>query len=269
MSKAPSNTNESLPEQAGPHRRNVLRGGLSLIALLVTQAIQGRRGFAQTQEPAAALPSPVIGVGVIGIPIKKDLVADFGGSLDAWSAWFNGTDAPITLTIPAGSYSTTGYIAGKGRQCVIEGAGADVVNLTVGSMFGSPGPPSNMMPGYGYPRFADANIGDTSITLLNPRDLANEPGLFVGQWVVLMCLDLQGYGYPQNNYFTEYQQITDINTETGVISFAPSTLRHKYVAHYPSWTKLRQPVRAGRRWVAHHPSDGRRPSNSTKQVVGL
>jgi hypothetical protein len=76
------------------------------------------------------------------------------------------------------------------------------------------------------------NINQIFVTLSN---LADVPKFRVGQWVLMMALDVQGAAsYPPNNHYFEYKQITSINTGTGQIFFNQRT-RNPYKSTYPTY----------------------------------
>src|SRR5262245_36159048 len=100
-------------------------------------------------------------------PIEKDLVADFGGSLNAWNAWLTSTQVGtrVTLTIPAGTWVGNRFswpnTADGPRFVIIEGAGADVTSVKVEMLFTATGSQENGP----WPRIASARIGDTTVAL--------------------------------------------------------------------------------------------------------
>ena len=176
-------------------------------------------------------------------PIEKDLVADFGGSLPAWNAYFATTTGLVRLAIPPGTYGTFAQgeaIAVGGKSAIIDGAGAAVTHLQIGQTFALSENGAPAARGPQWPSFATAHIGDTSITLLDldAHHLGpwrEERFTGPGQWVVLMCFDMMGYGYPQNNYYFEINRIVDLDRKTGVCTLE-YPLRHEYVDHYPTWS---------------------------------
>jgi hypothetical protein len=115
--------------------------------------------------------------------------------------------------------------------------------------------PTNSYPsadGPKWPSFATGHIGDTQITMTDfaaCRTGKYSYNRFVGagQCCVLMCLDMMGYGFPQNNYYMEHNKITSLDEQTGVAQLE-SPLRHEYVEHYPTWSvgDFFQPDQGGR-----------------------
>lgn len=169
---------------------------------------------------------------------------DGTGSVFLWGMRVRRSDAPyrpgsvVKLTIPAGSfgaYASGNAIADGGSgKVVVVGAGVANTFVQVGNIFptnysGTPG--VSRTGDVPWPRFETALAGASSITL---SDLADVDEFDVGMWVELVCLDMQAFGYPLNNYFFEFRQITAIDTDTGEITF-DDVLHHDYKDTYPFW----------------------------------
>jgi len=72
-----------------------------------------------------------------------------------------------------------------------------------------------------------ANIGDSSVTLLNPSDAAN---FAVGRWVCVCGLELQHGGFPPNFQFYEMRRITNI---VGSVITLSAPLANQYLSTWP------------------------------------
>ena len=199
-------------------------------------------------------------------PIEKDLVADFGGSLPAWNAYLAANNGPLTLTIPAGTYgnfATGDYLAsGAKANTTIVGAGAASTHMQIARLFNAGSNATPSADGPKWPSFATAHKGDTQITLTDFAACRTGKYGFnrftgSGQWCCLMCFDMMGWGYPQNNYYVEFNKIVDLNETTGVVQLA-YPLRHDYIDHYPTWS-------VGD-WF--HPDEGGRPTIMTYSQNG-
>lgn len=165
--------------------------------------------------------------------IKTDFGAVGDGVTDDSAAFNNFQTAaqaltvPVYLLIPPGIYNNpsahTFWIGID--DLTITGYGATIYYFTRGgAIYQSP-------VGVHSARIQATNIGDRSVTLLNPA----QTSIFtVGSWVVVCSLEMQGsYGYPPNWNQFEFQQITAINAGTGVISFA-GWLRYAHLTNFPA-----------------------------------
>lgn len=172
--------------------------------------------------------------------ITKNIVTDYGavvGSGDDGQAFVDfrtfaqAQNEPIVLTIPAGTYDTypgppTGRAFADIDDLTVEATGAVLDYMWFGGQGIRESPDFSA-------RVATVVKGAMAVTLLTPADHAR---FTVGGWVLLTALDLQGApSVPVNPYYFEYNQITAINTETGVLDLATPATQH-YRASFPLYS---------------------------------
>jgi hypothetical protein len=73
--------------------------------------------------------------------------------------------------------------------------------------------------------------GSTSVTLTNP---AQASSFTANTFAYLSGVDLEGFGFPPNNYVWEYVFITNVNAGTGVITFQQPT-QFSYESTWPTY----------------------------------
>ena len=207
----------------------------------ITSASQNSFGgntSGDTAPPTASPPPPTV--------VAKNIVTEFGARCDgvandndaftAFNTWGRAQTLPIVLTIPSGSVcmfsNTTGssnWLARGLKNLLVIGYGATISdNNGTGNGF--------FLAGFGVfgdnlhsSRVATVAEGATTVTLNNPSESAR---FKVGNWALMAGLDMMGYGYPPNAAFFEYVQITAINSDTGVITFA-APLKNSYESTWP------------------------------------
>src|SRR5215469_7361384 len=135
--------------------------------------------------------------------------------------------ATDTLTIPAGT-----YLISAGNQSLFDGISNLTVNATGATLTGGI---FDICPGGMHQdnthqaRTQQANAGSNSVTLITP----SQTSLFtVGQWALMTGLDMQGAGFPTNQFYFDYVLVSAINAGTGVITFT-NTLTHTYLTTWP------------------------------------
>jgi hypothetical protein len=183
--------------------------------------------------------------------VVKNIVTDFGATCNgarndnaaftAFNSWAKTWQArnygQIELDIPSGSVcmftnssKTQGNWFARGiKNLLVVGYGATLSdNNGNGNGF--------FLGGFGQfgdnahsARLATVAAGANTVTLLTPTQTST---FRVGNWVLITGLDMMGYGYPTNPAFFEYVQITAINPNTGVITFA-APLRDGYKSTWP------------------------------------
>lgn len=91
-------------------------------------------------------------------------------------------------------------------------------------------------------RIETASAGAKQITLTSPSLAAGYISRFpVGKWLMLGGLDTQGlwkaaYGFPPNQTFFEWRQVTAVDTVTGVITL-DRPLRNTYLSTWPNYNQ--------------------------------
>jgi len=170
-----------------------------------------------------------------------NIQADFGaigGNSVGDAAKFTSFDAayraaypiPVSLTIPAGSYSTwsgvgqagdNSWLAGKGTL-VVNGNGAIVKGIWLGGL-------GQTMNSTAAALFATVAAGASAITLVNLGDYTKFP---VCRWVLLQGIGLQSSGGPSNPFYFEYVKVLSVNSSTGVITFT-TPLVNSYKSTWP------------------------------------
>lgn len=165
-----------------------------------------------------------------------NIVNDFGavpsdGNSDVtafnnFNTWAIAQTLPVVLTVPAGTYVTP---ATPNWQLGIKSL---TINGT-GSVFNDP----FFIGGYGtYQDCTNHRAAiDTvaaGVQSVKLKTLSEYALFTVGQWVLLSCLDMQGYGYPQNPYYFEFAKIRAISSVTGTVTF-DAPLRNAYKSTYP------------------------------------
>lgn len=142
----------------------------------------------------------------------------------------------VHVFLPPGHYTTTGgainCVNANGNQRVIfESYGATTTDFfwlspNIGNMV-----TSGTNDGNAAKIKTQGTSGNTaSVTLVTLADTAK---FYVGEWAIIMALDLQGpQSFPPNYHYFEYKQISNINAGTGVITFT-ETCRNPYKSTYP------------------------------------
>jgi hypothetical protein len=184
-------------------------------------------GYTAPSTAPAPAPAPTF--------IAKNIVTDFGATCNgvaddtrafmSFNRWARAQTLPITLTIPSGSVCNANAFATGIKNLVVSGYGATLNARWLGGAGIIENKRNNS-------RVATVKAGATSVTLLNPR----QSSLFrVGSWAVLAGLDTQGEGYPPNQAFFEYVNITAIDAATGQITFSKPILNSSKSTwpHYP------------------------------------
>ncbi len=174
-------------------------------------------------------------VSAVSDAIYKNIVTDFGAvfspgdsstAFNNFNTWGITQTKQVVLTVPAGTYETPTAIFWQ----------RGILNLTVngyGAIFNS-----ETAIGWGatyqdstnkFANFETVSTGASAVVLTD----ASKASLFtVGQYVLLAGIDLQGYGFPQNQYIFEYIKILAIDAISGTISFT-TKLQNSYKSTYP------------------------------------
>jgi hypothetical protein len=162
---------------------------------------------------------------------ELNFVDDFSSSAANWRAYHQAAATWQTLFIPPSStpYSMPGALSPGKPGSVVNAYGAilDITQFVAGVF---PGKLGGTLP---MARFATADQGDSSVTLLDPATYASF--FIVGKWVMLGGVDMQGFGYPANNHIFEFRKITSVDSGTGVIGFE-GELRNSYKSTWPLTT---------------------------------
>lgn len=181
--------------------------------------------------------------------IEKNLVTDFGaptnGTSDTTPAWlsFNtflsGLSAgkSVRLTVPNHTYN---FIAFVSLSFGILNGITVVIDAPTGAVFHTDTGGTYWVGTIVYihednthsARIVSVSGGSNTVTLVT---LADNTIFHVGQWILITGIDLQGAGFPMNPAFFEFQQITGIDTGTGIITLA-STLSQQYLSTWPLYT---------------------------------
>jgi hypothetical protein len=191
-------------------------------------------------------------------PLNLNLVTDFEDNPILWNEYQETIpDTICNLFIPAGTHDCRGpdNVGARGRfskafgpaLVTVFGAGMDLTSMDQITV------PFNKSPYYDadsggnengpQPKIQTMLAGESVATLVTLSDVSE---FSVGQYVLLMAFDLQGYGYPQNNHFFEYRLITAIDLETGELTF-DAPVRDDYKSTYPRYNggSGSQPDQAG------------------------
>jgi hypothetical protein len=171
-----------------------------------------------------------------------NLATDFAGSVELWNNYQEINPGDKTLCVPAGTYYRNAHenifpvisafgpgtqiTVGQDRETTFFDEFGDAVNHEI---YRNPPPVGNNTINYPLAKIDTMLVGESVATL---KDLARASDFSVGQWVLLIAYDMQGYGYPQNNHFFEYRQIAAINVGTGEITLDQG-VRHDYKDTYP------------------------------------
>jgi hypothetical protein len=178
-------------------------------------------------------------VPVVPDPLNLNLVTDFEGDLSTWNAYQATVGTACNLFIPAGVHDCRGVdLAGaRGRFSLanghdlmtIFGAGMDLTSMDQITTPFNKTPYFTVNENGSKPNIETMLEGESVATLKVLSDVSN---FSVGQYVLLLALDVQGFGYPQNNHFFEYRLITAIDLDTGELTF-DAPVRHDYKSTYP------------------------------------
>lgn len=180
---------------------------------------------------------------------------DNTAAFESYRVWAvaNGTSQSI-LTIPVGRYctrtgpNTTAMNYGVKNALIkgpLNGAATCIISMLDGAemRFGGVVPTS----GHGLDsatgnnaRLNTTTLGASTATLTDKTTYGSR--IIVGADCLIAGFDMQGiyhvpgfgYGYPQNNYFYEYNTITAYNSTTGVVTFQ-YPLANVYKSTWPSW----------------------------------
>lgn len=236
---------------------------LALAALAVSTATCfAAFGIFQTYS-VPALPqitcNLVTGVASVGGPCTTgatcDGVADTAPKFKEFNTWARANQGSnqVVLTIPAGTclFNTAQAIPGTTLQnawaagvnnLIVEGTGATIKTGAAGFFLGGQGVIQiGLASASGQSaRIQTASAGATTVTLTAASLGAGYVSRFtVGKTILIGGLDIQNlwnapYGFPQNNHFFEWRQITNVNAGTGVITL-DRPLTNTYLDTWPNY----------------------------------
>lgn len=171
-------------------------------------------------------------------------------AFQSFATWATGTYQPahpgvqITLSMPAGQTCQLSDF-GVTFEGILNWVYAGNNSTLIGQFFHL-GSASSYQDRAHSVRVNTVSLGATSATV-NPA-LATQPsngcntvaacaGLFtVGQYAVLAGVDIQsGSGFPPNSALYQFVKITNVNTVTGVITFANDPARYTYKSTWPDY----------------------------------
>lgn len=147
------------------------------------------------------------------------------------------------LTFPASSTITTvGQTVFEGikSKLTVEGQGATWTGTSIALSSGGIGVDDASPPHTGwYGAFTEeANIGDTTVTLLGSSDQlapGADTSLFTpGEMAVMTGLDFQGEGYPASPFYMDFVRIVSVDSGAKTVTFTPA-LTKQYKKTWPSF----------------------------------
>lgn len=164
-----------------------------------------------------------------------DFVADYGAvsggsaatnraALDAFNTAYAGFTGHTRLTIPAGTYATTadswwGRLGGDKLTIAAPG-----VTLTGFSGFAKLAIPEDVNK---QAFISTVSAGASTVSLLTAAETSR---FTVGKYVLVSCIEMQGYGDPPNFALFEFKQVESIGT--GTLTFT-EPLINTYKSTYP------------------------------------
>lgn len=231
-----------------------------LILATTTASARFPRGTATVQITCDV----VTGVASVGGPCTSGATCD--GSTDTapafwafrtWALANQGANTQVVLTIPNGSdcaFQTNAGNAGgrlNGVQntfaaginnLLVNGTGATLRAVGAGFWLGAAGVCQvGLASASGCSaRLQSVSPGATTVTLTASSLAAGYVSRFsTGDWVMIGGLDVQGlwnspYGYPPNQSYFEWRQITNVNAGTGVITL-DRPLANSYLSTWPNY----------------------------------
>lgn len=183
-------------------------------------------------------------------------VADTAPNFKTFNTWAlaNQGTKQVVLTIPNGSTclfnSSQSYANGISNawasginNLIVEGTGATITSVGgQGFTLGGKGVcQKGLTDAAGCSaRINSVSPGATTVTLTSASFAAGYISRFtVNKWIMLGGLDIQGlwnapYGFPPNNQFFEWRQITAVNTGTGVITL-DRPVTNSYLSTWPNY----------------------------------
>lgn len=206
----------------------------------------------------------VTGVASVGGPCTATTTCNGSGddavafmAFNTWARTNQGSNQ-VVLTIPAGSdcvfnsgqpgpsplsFLSNAFTAGI-NNLLIEGTGASMSEGTHGFWLGASGVcQAGIAAGNGCSaRIQTVSAGSSTITLTAASLSAGYISRFaVDQWIMLGGLDIQGiwnspYGFPPNQQYFEYRQITNVNAGTGVITL-DRPITYDYLSTWPNYNE--------------------------------
>lgn len=203
----------------------------------------------------------VTGAASVGGPCTSgatcDGVADDAPSFKAFNTWAlaNQGSSQVVLTIPNGAtcffsggqaYPLVGIVnawTSGIKNLIVEGAGASISSIggTAFYIGGRWGCQAGLAAAGGCSaRLQTVNPGDSTITLTADSLSAGYISRFtIGAVIMIGGFDVQGlfqvgFGYPPNNTYFEWRQITNVNAGTGVITL-DSPVTGYYLSTWPTY----------------------------------
>lgn len=203
----------------------------------------------------------------IGYSLTFGFGTDDAGSFKSFNTWAlanQGVNNQIVLTIPNGAicWFGTGQRYSIGLQnsfasgindLIVEGHGATLSSIGgSGFWLGNRGICEVAVADRNgcSARIQSAPAGATQIELTAASLSAGYLSRFnVGKWIMIGGLDVQGlflsaYGYPPNNTYFEWREITAVNTATGVVTL-DRPLSNSYLSTWPNFNSSGAPDPGG------------------------
>ena len=240
---------------------------LALAGLLLSaSASQAAFGIFQTYQ--ATLPqitcNLVTGVASVGGPCTSGTICNGSGNdapafwaFRTWALTNQGSNNQVVLTIPNGSdcvfNSNAGTVGGRlsGVQntftaginnLLVNGTGAILRAGTAGFWLGTAGVcQAGLTSASGCSaRIQTASPGDGTVTLTSASLAAGYASRFNnGDWILVGGLDVQGQwnyacGFPVNQTYFEWRQVTNVNAGTGVITL-DRPLTKSFLSTWPNY----------------------------------
>lgn len=236
---------------------------LILILALIAGSAEARfpRGTPLTNQITCDL---VTGVASVGGPCTSGATCD--GSADTapafwafrtWALANQGSSNQVVLYIPSGSdcvFNTNAGNSGGGlggvqntfvtgiNNLIVEGTGATITQGAASFWLGAYGVCQAGLASAGgcSARIQSASPGATTVTLTSDSLSAGYVSRFTtGDWIMLGGLDVQGQwnfaiGFPPNQTYFEWRQITNVNAGTGVITL-DRPITNEYLDTWPNY----------------------------------
>lgn len=246
----------------------MMRKWLLILATLLSLPSAGYAAFAIFQTALTVTPqitcNLVTGVASVGGPCTSGAtcngVADTAPAFWAFRTWAlanQGSSNQVVLTIPNGSDCLFNSNAGNAggllgglantfaagiNNLQVQGTGAILRAGSSGYWLGAGGVCQNGLASASgcSARIQSASPGNTTVTLTAASLSAGYVSRFsIGDWIMVGGLDVQGQwnfalGYPVNQSYFEWRQITNVNAGTGVITL-DRALSNTYLSTWPNY----------------------------------